>query len=344
MTAQLQKKILVTGATGLVGSYLLRYLVQQGYVNVRATRRAESTMDLVESILEKVEWVTLDILDVEAVEEVMVGVEWVFHCAALVSFDPADKAALYKINKEGTENVVNAALNAKIEKLLHVSSVATIGRDPKETMTSEKTKWDRNEMLTHYAKSKYLSEMEAWRGWAEGLDVVVVNPSTILGSGRWDKGTSVFFKLGWRSFSWFAGGSAGFVDVRDVARLMIQAMEKAASGQRFILSAENLSYKDLMEQIARHLGRPAATRRMPDWMKGLIWRWEWFVAWLHKSRPEITREVAVKVTSHYAYDNSKSVHTFDYAYQSVSDTIATIASQFKEAAEVDFSARVLPLV
>lgn len=344
MTAQKQKKVLVTGATGFVGSYLLRYLVEQGYSNIRAARRPGSSMDLVASVIDKVAWVELDILDMTQVEDALQGVDLIFHCAAVVSFDAQDSDLLYKVNKEGTENLINIALDSGVEKLVHVSSVATLGRDPKGNLIHEQTKWDRADMQTDYAKSKYLAEMEAWRGWAEGLEVVVVNPSTILGSGRWDKGTSIFFKLAWNEFSWFAGGSAGFVDVRDVAKLSIRAMEEGASGQRFVLSAENWSYKKLMDHIAKAMDRPAASRRMLDWMQGLVWRWEWFVARLHGSRPAITREIAQKVTLNYAYDNTKSVEAFNYTYHPVADTIQMVASQFQAAANNDFPPGTLPLI
>jgi nucleoside-diphosphate-sugar epimerase len=231
-----------------------------------------------------------------------------------------------------------------VEKLVHISSVATLGRDPKGKLIHERTKWERADMQTDYAKSKYLAEMEAWRGWAEGLDVVVVNPSTILGSGRWDKGTAIFFELAWNEFSWFAGGSSGFVDVRDVAKLSIRAMEEGVSGQRFVVCAENWSYKKLMDHIANAMDRPAANKRIQNWMKGLIWRWEWFVAWLHGSRPAITREMTQKVTMNYAYDNSKSVEFFNYSYLPVSETIQTVSSQFIAAANNDFPPGVMPLI
>lgn len=344
MTAQKHKKILVTGGTGFVGSYLLRYLLKEGYTNIRAGRRAESSMDLVESVKDKVEWVDCDILNMDELEDAMQDVQLVYHCAALVSYNSGDRDKLFKINHEGTENVVNAALFAGVERLLHVSSVAVIGRDPKGKLITEKTKWERGEMITNYAKSKYLGEMEAWRGWAEGLDVVVVNPASILGSGHWDRGTSKFFELAWQSFAWYAGGSAGFVDVRDVAKLTIKAMEEAESGERFILSAQNLSYKALMEQIALELGTTPARRKLQDWMQGLIWRWEGFVAWLNQSRPSVTREMVKRVTTSYAFDNTKSIETFKYSYQAISDTIISVADQFREAADDNYSSRVLPLV
>lgn len=344
MTAQKQQKILVTGGTGFVGSYLLRYLVDQGYTNIRAGRRGSSSMELVSSVEDKVEWVELDILDMAQVEDAMEGIDLVFHCAALVSYDSKDRLLLYKVNKEGTENLVNSALQFGVQKLVHISSVATLGRDPKGQLIHEKTKWERSDMNTNYAKTKYLAEMEAWRGWAEGLDVVVVNPSTILGSGRWDTGTSLFFNLAWNEFSWFAGGSAGFVDVRDVAKLSIQAMEQGESGQRYILCSENWTYKKLMDNISKALDRPKATRKMQGWMKGMVWRWEWFVAWLHGSRPAITRELTHKVTVQNAYDNSKSIAFFNYAYQPVSDTIVGVASQYKKATKENFASSVMPLV
>ena len=216
-----EQPVLITGATGFLGSYLLRSLIKSGHQNIRALRRPNSDHALVADIQGAVEWVEGDLLDPAALEDAMQGIRQVYHCAAIVSFDPRMVRTMLRANVEGTANVVNAALWEGVDKLVHVSSIAAIGRSPEEKKVSENTKWQRSPLHSNYAISKYLSEQEAWRGMAEGLNVSVVNPSVILGSGRWEDGPLQLFRLGWKAFPFYATGVSGFVDVRDVAQAMI---------------------------------------------------------------------------------------------------------------------------
>ena len=165
-----------------MGSYLLRHLVGQGHNNIRALHRPGSSFALVAEVADKVEWVEGDVLDVAALNAVMQGVQQVYHCAALVSFQEKDNREMMRANRDGTANLVNIALEAGIEKLLHVSSIAALGRTPGSNTVSEKTKWQSDSWNSPYGLSKHLAEMEVWRGAAEGLNVAIVNPSNVLGS------------------------------------------------------------------------------------------------------------------------------------------------------------------
>ena len=176
------KRILVTGATGFLGAYLLRQLVTQGHA-IRALRRANSPMHLVEDIADLVEWVEADILDIVALETAFEGVTHVYHCAAMVSFHPRDVDRMMKINVEGTANIVNLSLSFGVQKLVHVSSIAAVGRSKERPQLDESSKWTTSKLNTNYAISKYMGEQEVWRGHAEGLAVGIVNPAIILGSG-----------------------------------------------------------------------------------------------------------------------------------------------------------------
>ncbi|MBK8704119.1 MAG: NAD-dependent epimerase/dehydratase family protein [Saprospiraceae bacterium] len=180
--------ILVTGGTGFIGSYLLRYLVQNGYTRIRALRRPNSKMDMVAEIQDKIEWVECDLLDVLGLEEAMEGIRYVYHCAALVSMNRRDAQRLIEVNREGTANMVNWSLEKGVEKFLHVSSIAAIGHNKHAEFIDENCHWERSGKLSYYALSKYQAEQEVWRGVAEGLNAVVVNPSVVLGSGRWKEG------------------------------------------------------------------------------------------------------------------------------------------------------------
>ena len=186
--------ILVTGGTGFVGSYLLRYLVQQGYTQIGAIKRPNSPMDLVEEIKDKIKWIEGDVLDIFSLEDALKGVQQLYHCAAVVSYSPKDFKQMMKVNVEGTANVVNLALEAGIKKMLYVSSIAALGKTEKTLWVDEQADWIPSKSNSQYSISKYLSEMEVWRGMAEGLRAAIVNPSVILGSGFWDAGTANFLK------------------------------------------------------------------------------------------------------------------------------------------------------
>lgn len=338
------KQILVTGGTGFLGSYLLRYLVREGYTRIRATRRPDSRMDLVAAVADKIEWVETDLLDVIGLENAMQHVTKVYHCAAIVSFDPRNYDEMRRVNVDGTANVVNAALYANVEKLVYVSSIAAIGRTKQSRIITEKTKWERSKLNSEYGISKYLAEQEVWRGAAEGLNIAIVNPSVILGSGRWGEGPLKFFKLIHKQYPFYTTGTSGFVDVRDVARFMLLLMESDISRERFILNAENLTFQTLMNEIAKQLGKKPPSIKVTRFTQQIVWRLEWLRSRLFGGKPLITREVAQRATASYFYENEKSLSVFDFEYTPIRQTIAETAAQFKAAAAADFKTMYLPLL
>ena len=340
--AERNTPVLITGATGFVGSYLLRYLLKEGYRNIRAMRRPSSPDELLGPAKEQVEWVEGDINDPVFVEEAMRGIRKVFHCAAIVSFSPRLVKPMMRTNGEGAANVVNAALYEGVDKLLHVSSVSTLGRVRDGLTLSEKDFWQRSRFNTQYAISKYQGEQEVWRGMAEGLRAVVVNPSIILGSGKWDEGTASIFKAVSRGLSFYPVGASGFVDVRDVARFSVRLMESGIEGQRFILNAANLSYKALLDIISRHLNtRPPAYRATPI-ARALGWRLAWLYSRLSGTAPSLTRETASQSSHTFYYDNQKSLDAFPFTYHPIEKTIAETCRQLLEARNNGFSTKVLP--
>lgn len=338
-----EQPVLITGATGFLGSYLLRSLIKSGHQNIRALRRPNSDQALVADIQAEVEWVEGDLLDPGSLEEAMQGIRQVYHCAAIVSFDPRKVRTMLRVNVEGTANVVNAALWEGVDKLVHVSSIAAIGRSPEEKNVSENTKWQRSPLHSNYAISKYLSEQEAWRGMAEGLNVSVVNPSVILGSGRWEDGPLQLFRMGWKAFPFYATGVSGFVDVRDVAHAMIRLMQEENSGQRYIISGENLSFKAVQEMISEGLGKRAPRYRVNAFVQEIAWRVEWLRTRFGGPPPLITRETARHANAVYYYDNSKSLKDLQLTYTPIAETIAAVCRQFSEAAANGFRPMTLPV-
>jgi nucleoside-diphosphate-sugar epimerase len=197
---------------------------------------------------------------VYALEDALQNITEVYHCAGLVSFNPKDEKKLFSINVDGTANVVNAALNAGVKKFVHVSSVAAIGRIRPGELINEKMEWTPETSNSRYGYSKYLGEMEVWRGVAEGLDAVVINPSIILGPGNWNEGSTKIFKSVYDEFPWYTEGVSGFVDVEDVAAAMIALMKSDITAEKFIVSAENISYQHLFNMIAKAFNKKEASK------------------------------------------------------------------------------------
>lgn len=329
-------QILVTGGTGFLGSYLLRKLLMDGYTQIRALKRATSDLALVQDLQDQIEWIDCDVLDVLGLEDAMKGVHQVYHCAAVISFNPRDQRQMKKINTEGTANVVNAALIENIDKLVYVSSISAIGRSEKRPNIDEKVKWEASTLNTAYAKSKYHSEKEVWRGIAEGLNAVIINPSVILGSGFWRSGSTRLFYEIWKGLKFFPKGGTGFVDVRDVATLMIKMMESDISGERFIANGANLSYKDFFEQIASAIQKNPPTIPVTPFLRAIAWRAAWLKATLTGKKPFITKETAMISSKSFVFDNSKSTQFFHFDYRPIEQTISATATQMVEAAGKKF--------
>jgi len=327
----MRKKVLVTGASGFLGSYLVVALLQAGY-SVRALVRNQKRPSwIAPDLLQEVEWVEGDILDIISLEEAMEGVEVVIHSAAMVSFVPKDRKSMYQVNVEGTAYVVNAAIEKKIGRLIHISSVAALGRVSGGGLVDERAKWREGRLQTHYARSKFQAELHAWRGHGEGLDTVIVNPSTILGFGNWEQSSCAIFKQLYEGFPWYTSGLNGFVDVRDVARATVLLLEKAQGGQRYIINGETWTFQQLQSYIADGFGRKRPYRKVTGFLLGLAWRVEALRAAVTGKRPLLTRESARVAMSATRFDNSKLLRDFpDFSYTPLEKTIREACNRYLE--------------
>lgn len=307
--------ILVTGATGLLGTHVMLELLARGK-KIRALRRETSNLEQVRKVFryylgekgdnqfDTIEWVVGNVNDVESLHEAVQGCSAVFHCAAIVSFRRRDFKKLIKVNKEGTANVVNSCLLNQIDHLVHVSSTAALGRVENKTVYDEKNKWVTSSANSGYAVSKYLAEMEVWRGAEEGLNVCVVNPSVIIGPGDWNESSVSIFRIIKKGLRFYTRGANAFVDARDVATIMAELSERRIFGQRYLTISENLSFRDLFKLIAAGFGVKAPGTEAKPWMAALVWRLESLLA-LFGRKQNITRETARSAMAVTQYSNEK---------------------------------------
>jgi dihydroflavonol-4-reductase len=319
--------ILVTGGAGLVGSELIRQLLDKGK-QVIALYNNTVLPDFKSPNLQQVQ---CNILDVVGLEQAMQGVEEVYHCAAIVTFNPRRRAGMFKINIEGTANIVNAALDAGIRKMVYVSSVAALGRIRQGEQINETMNWSEETSNSAYGQSKFLAEMEVWRGIGEGLDAVMVNPTIILGPGDWNSGSSQIFKNVYDEFPWYADGTTGFVDVRDVAAAMIQLMESDVTAERFIISADNRNYRNVFNLIAKAFGKKPPTKKVTPLLAKIVWRWEAIKSVFTGKDPLVTKETAATALATSNFDNSKLKKFLPgFNYRPIEESIEYTCTAFKQ--------------
>lgn len=313
--------VVVTGGTGFLGAYIIQCLVEKG-LPVRALRRTPKTpFFMPPHVAEKVEWVEGDVLDVVSVYEAMEGAEAVIHAAALVSFHGQDREALMQVNASGTANVVNAAIENDVKRFVQVSSVAALGRTTKEETVTEDRAWQEGKSHTHYAISKHAAELEAWRGFAEGLQGVIINPSTILGFGDWHHSSTALFKNVYRGFPWFSEGVNGFVGVEDVARAAVELLQSNIHGERFIVNAENWGFQRVFNTIADGFSVKRPYRKATPFLGEIAWRAEAFKALFKGEKPLLTRQSARVAHSRTRFDNSKLLQALPHFTYAPLDTV-----------------------
>jgi dihydroflavonol-4-reductase len=301
--------ILVTGGTGFLGAYILSNLIKKGHT-VRATRRSvKQPFFIPADVLGKVEWVEGDVLDLISLDDAMQGMDAVIHAAAVVSFSKKERSLMYQVNVEGTANVVNTALEQGIKRFLHVSSVAALGRTTKAETVTEEKKWQENKNNTHYALSKHFSEMHVWRGFAEGLEGAIINPSTILGFGDWHQSSCAIFRNAYREFDWYTEGVNGFTGVEDTAEAAVRLLLSNINQQRFIVNSNNWMFRQLFNTIADNFHKKRPAKEATQTLGEIAWRVEKLKEMLTGKKALLTKETAKIAHSKTSFDNGKLLRT-----------------------------------
>lgn len=329
--------ILVTGGTGLVGSHLLHRLVTSGETPI-ALKRPSSDISKtkkvfsyysndVETLFNKIRWIDGDILDYHSLLKAMDGVTNVYHAAATVSFQSSDSTTLVTTNVQGTTNIVNASLEKGIDKLLHVSSIGALGRADSDGVVTEDNHWN-SKKTSVYSTSKYHAEMEVWRGIAEGLNAIIMNPSIILGPGDWNSGSAKLFTTMNNGLKFYSTGSNGFVDVEDVAKAMILLMNSETSGERYIINSENISYKQFFSWMADSLHVTAPKYKASKFLSEIVWRVLWTKSLLTGTKSTITKETAETACQNYNYSNKKISKELEIEFLSIKESLEKNAKFF----------------
>ncbi|MCD8413075.1 NAD-dependent epimerase/dehydratase family protein [Tenacibaculum finnmarkense] len=333
--------ILVTGGTGLVGAHLLYHLTQKEN-KVRAIYRTDEKREHVKKIFSfytddvadsfaKIQWIQADITETPSLESVFKDITQVYHCAALVSFNPKDYQKMRQVNIEGTANIVNFSIENKVKKFCFVSSIAAIGDAINSKPIDEENEWSDSDTHSGYAITKYGAEMEVWRGSQEGLEVVIVNPGVILGSGFWQEGSGKLFTQINNGFNFYTQGITGFVGVQDVVKAMLLLMKsdnKNIKNERFILVSENKSFKEILDTIADNLHKKHPAIKVSKTLSALAWRVSFLVSLLTKKKPLLTKNTARASHNISSYSSSKIEKALAFKFELISSQIAKISKTF----------------
>lgn len=326
--------VLVTGASGFLGSYLTRALSRQGEKVLALYHSHEPAAFLKE--LPGVTWQCCDLLDVYAVAAVMEGISRVYHCAAIVSFSPEHREQMLHFNISSTAHVADEALNAGVEKLLHFSSIASLGRSTSGEKIHEESTWEDSRNNSSYAISKQAAEMEVWRAIGEGLNAAVLNPGIILGAplnGNWSSGSAALIPVVAKSFPFYTQGINAFTGVEDAVHAAILLMNSQVSAERFIISTGNFSYREIFNMMAAALNVKPPHIAAGPFLTSLVWRWYGLKKKLGGGPATITRESARNAQLQCEYSNEKFLQHFTgFRYRSMEETISEIAESYMKNA------------
>jgi len=330
--------ILVTGGTGLVGSHLLYHLllendtvkaIHQKTSDLKAVKNVFSyyTSDF-ENIYNRINWVEADLSNIPMLENAFQSVDKVYHCAALVSLNPADYKKMRKVNIDGTTNIVNFCISKAVKKLCFVSSIAAVEKNTTDLPTDESENWNTSIQKSGYSITKYGAEMEVWRASQEGVDVVIVNPGVILGSGFWQKGTGKMFSQVQKGLKFYTEGVNGFVGVKDVVQIMIKLMASNIINERFILVSQNLSFKDVFFQIADSLNKKRPSFRVTPFLSQIAWRLDVLKSKFTGKAPLMNKETAKTILSKEYYSSQKIQSALNYEFEIINKTIKSTCNDF----------------
>ena len=330
------KNILVTGGTGLVGAHLLYYLTKSG-INPIALKRSTSNTQKVKKIFNyylnqgdklynQIDWRECDILDVIKLEAIVKNVSIVYHCAALISFNKMMKDKMIEINSTGTSNIIDLCLKYNINRFCYVSSIATLGSNQNGAI--DETCWWDWKNQSSYAISKYLGEVEVWRGFAEGLSGFIVNPSLIIGPGVWDSGFGTIIKKSKLGSPFYPPGSCGLIDVNDLVQIMIKIMSSKINNERFIINSEHYNYQKLMGIIAQQFNKRPPTIKLKKWVLKLLITVDIMWNKFKGNKIELSADSVKYTTNNILLNTTKINNAIKFDYQDIEQNLINYTKIF----------------
>lgn len=337
MSGDIRRMNLITGITGMLGTHVAIDLLRRGSKVAGLIRPGGSKTALLRSfefygvsdLADQITWLEGDVLDVISLQEAISSADTVYHCAAVVSYHPADRKAMYKVNVEGTANVVNACIAAGNRTLVHVSSIAAIGRTGAEQALKEESPWVESSHTTHYAITKHLSEMEVWRGIQEGLRAVIFNSGFIIGPGDFSRSSAALFTRLSRSVPFYPPGGTGFITASDAAKCLVELTVQKHHGERFIGVAENRLMRDIFTLVSGALGQKSPKREVRPYMLWIALLTETLREWISGKKALVTREIIGNMKGVHKYDNSKLTQAIGIEFETIDSAIAHTARLFR---------------
>ncbi|MBC7383945.1 MAG: NAD-dependent epimerase/dehydratase family protein [Bacteroidia bacterium] len=332
---------IVSGATGFLGAHVVCQLLQVGKT-VSAFKRHTSDLKEFQTIFDwyiskglvdpkavkNLHWVLVDVLDVDTLNDTLKGGVVVYHCAAMVSFDPDDREMMMNINVEGTANMVNLSLLNGIKQFCHVSSIASLGRKKSREQITESNHWEDSKLNSNYAISKYKAELEVWRAAEEGLNVVIVNPGVIIGVGDYTKGSNHLVQSVFKGMPFYSSGVNGYVDATDVARAMLLLVERNITHKRFVLVGANLSIREVFFSLADGFNKKRPSIQVKPWMAAIAWRINWVIRLFTKKGIAITEETARAATNESYYSSKKITSEINFTFTPIAQTIKECCASY----------------
>lgn len=334
----MKRKILITGGTGLVGSHLLLILSNHSELELFASKRATSDLNIVKRLFDwhnnpnfdQVQWKTAD-LEIDQWHDIEnEHFDEIIHTAAVVSFNPKDFDLMHKVNINATENLLSFAKRTSVRKFGFISSITSLGRVAGESVYTENSAWQDNAVNSEYSKTKYRSEQFVLAANSDDLNTYIVNPGVILGPCDWNKSSGTFFRTGAKGMKFYTKGQNGFVDVNDVAKGILTVMEKGNPGERHILVGENISYKKVFELLTQGFGSTIPTIYANKLLTDIGWRLDKLISSLKKTEPTLTKESARTSHGFHTYDNNKVQQQLGFQFTPIEASIKQSIPYFKQ--------------
>ena len=330
--------ILVTGGTGLVGAHLLYALIANGE-KVRAIHRKSSDLEAVknvfsfytndpEPLFNKIEWMVADITDVPSLSPAFKDIDFVYHCAAYISFNPRHFATIKKVNVEGTANIVNFSLSQGVKKLCYISSIATLGKTQNGSLITEETEYNPEAENSVYSITKHDAEMEVWRGTQEGLDAVIVHPGVIVGEGIWSTASGGILRSASKGIKYYPTGGIGMVDVQDVVKAMILLLNSTVKNNNYVLVSTNISYQDLISKISVNLNKKKPSKPIAKWIMMALSNLDWFSNKLFRTKRKLLKATVSTIYNTSYYDASKIEKELNFEFRNYEKTLERVSRNY----------------